>query len=130
VTRLQDLLCHDVHGRGGAWPALPRQGAPHALLPPPPFGDPPRTSHPPCPTSIPSRSSLYPPRFVVAAAANDAAAVARSAPVRADSVPVVSMQPLHLPTVSPLLLADCAAVRDLRILEKMEGVRVADDGVR
>jgi len=40
------------------------------------------------------------------------------------------MQPLHLPTVSPLLLADCAAVRDLRILEKMEGVRVADDGVR
>jgi len=66
----------------------------------------------------------------VAAAANDAAAVARSTPVRSDSVPVVSMPPLHLSTVSPLLLADCAAVRDLRILGKMEGVRVADDGVR
>jgi len=45
-------------------------------------------------------------------------------------MPVVGMPPLHSPTASPLLLADRAAVRDLRILGKLEGVRVADDGVR
>jgi len=130
VTRLQDLLCHVVHGRGGALPALPRQGAPHAVLPPPPAGDAQRTSHPPCPTPDPSCSSLYPPPYLVAAAANDAAAVSRSARVRAESVPVVGIPPLHPPTASPLLLADRAAVRDLRLLGKLEGVRVADDGVR
>jgi len=130
VSHLQEMVQYLAQGRTSAMNLPPSRGLSTPALWPCDGASPPISHGTPPSLSAPSLSAVS----SLPAAASSAAPVATTAaPMLSVSSLVLqsaAFAPLHPSTPSRTLCADGAAVRDLRVTLKLEGVRVFDNGVR